>query len=616
MANKKVNIDITTTSNTSGADKAAAALEKIAAQQAKAAARAEEVAARELARAARAEAAAQRAADVETRRQERLVRQTETATQKKEAALRREEVAMARAQAAAEKAAAATERGNQKAITSAEKLAQQTEQLASKESANEARLAQLAADKAKRQTASKMQQAGFQVADIATQVSGGTSLLQAFSQQAPQLLGAFGPTGAIAGAFVGLAALGVQVFFKSGESAKLLSEKADEAAKLIKDGLGEVIRGISEDYDFGKTNMQNAQTYSQTLFDTFVKIAEKQREFSKQSLENSKELRKTELELAESMGLNVDKKNELARSSKEDAAIRKQQLDSDIAAQNEIIAKAELEKQQADEKKQKQQELVDGKTQELEVARIRLNQIEQERAKLKIKADEQKSYLQEAWDLVKAWSFIDDKVRKPGDVSLTSMQTQGAFTATQKLNSPVQTAERSYLEQKVKELDESLKNTGQFGADLVKAIQDSATASINLDTALKTASAEIKSLENTSAVTEIGAAVDLIKTQNEERSAKVETLIQGVNPVTSGEKAAMDVLQAALSDHEIKISEVPKVSAALSTLSAKISEAYQGQSQTVAEMITALNMSVLQSQQNLREIQSIKARLTTNRPIN
>lgn len=46
----------------------------------------------------------------------------------------------------------------------------------------------------------------FQIQDFAVQVAGGTSALRAFSQQAPQLLGAFGPWGAILG--TGAAVLG------------------------------------------------------------------------------------------------------------------------------------------------------------------------------------------------------------------------------------------------------------------------------------------------------------------------------------------------------------------------------------------------------------------------
>ena len=45
-----------------------------------------------------------------------------------------------------------------------------------------------------------LQQIGFQVGDFATQVGAGTSAIQALGQQLPQLLGAFGAFGAIAGA--------------------------------------------------------------------------------------------------------------------------------------------------------------------------------------------------------------------------------------------------------------------------------------------------------------------------------------------------------------------------------------------------------------------------------
>lgn len=62
-----------------------------------------------------------------------------------------------------------------------------------------------------------LQQAGFQVGDFAVQVANGTNSLQAFGQQAPQLLQIFGPLGSIIGAAVAvIAALGV-VAQKSGQ---------------------------------------------------------------------------------------------------------------------------------------------------------------------------------------------------------------------------------------------------------------------------------------------------------------------------------------------------------------------------------------------------------------
>ncbi|EAB6965443.1 phage tail protein [Salmonella enterica subsp. enterica] len=49
-----------------------------------------------------------------------------------------------------------------------------------------------------------MQQAGYQIQDFIVQVQGGQSALVAFSQQGSQLAGAFGPGGAVVGAFIAL----------------------------------------------------------------------------------------------------------------------------------------------------------------------------------------------------------------------------------------------------------------------------------------------------------------------------------------------------------------------------------------------------------------------------
>ncbi|MDJ5248914.1 phage tail protein [Salmonella enterica] len=51
---------------------------------------------------------------------------------------------------------------------------------------------------------SGMQQAGYQIQDFIVQVQGGQSALVAFSQQGSQLAGAFGPGGAVVGAFIAL----------------------------------------------------------------------------------------------------------------------------------------------------------------------------------------------------------------------------------------------------------------------------------------------------------------------------------------------------------------------------------------------------------------------------
>ena len=59
------------------------------------------------------------------------------------------------------------------------------------------------------------QQAGYQVGDFAVQVQGGQSALLAFSQQGGQLLGVFGPGGAVLGAILAVSAAVGGIFLKS-----------------------------------------------------------------------------------------------------------------------------------------------------------------------------------------------------------------------------------------------------------------------------------------------------------------------------------------------------------------------------------------------------------------
>jgi len=81
-----------------------------------------------------------------------------------------------------------------------------------------------------------LQQTGYQVGDFAVQVANGTSAMQAFGQQAPQLLQIFGPIGAIVGAAVSVFAAVAVVFEKTGEAAKKTTPKV----KTLNDAISEL----------------------------------------------------------------------------------------------------------------------------------------------------------------------------------------------------------------------------------------------------------------------------------------------------------------------------------------------------------------------------------------
>lgn len=78
-----------------------------------------------------------------------------------------------------------------------------------------------------------LQQAGFQIGDYAVQVANGTSRMQAFGQQGSQLLGIFGPFGAILGAGVAIvSAFGIAAQ-KSGKSLFDMKKFTEDLAPTI-----------------------------------------------------------------------------------------------------------------------------------------------------------------------------------------------------------------------------------------------------------------------------------------------------------------------------------------------------------------------------------------------
>jgi len=104
-----------------------------------------------------------------------------------------------------------------------------------------------------------LQQAGFQVGDFAVQVANGTNSLQAFGQQAPQLLQIFGPAGAVIGAAVAIiAALGV-VAQKSGKDLSDMGSALGvlqaplaaivESIKVVGAAIGSVFGNMSGEID-------------------------------------------------------------------------------------------------------------------------------------------------------------------------------------------------------------------------------------------------------------------------------------------------------------------------------------------------------------------------------
>ncbi|HCL6635188.1 TPA: tail protein (tape measure) [Citrobacter freundii] len=109
---------------------------------------------------------------------------------------------------------------------------------------------------------SSMQQAGYQVQDFIVQVQGGQSALVAFAQQGSQLAGAFGPGGAVIGAFIALSSVLAGVLITSlngGKNAMDALKDAAEAMDKVINVSQNGVAALSDKYAYlAKTNAEVA----------------------------------------------------------------------------------------------------------------------------------------------------------------------------------------------------------------------------------------------------------------------------------------------------------------------------------------------------------------------
>lgn len=109
---------------------------------------------------------------------------------------------------------------------------------------------------------SSMQQAGYQVQDFIVQVQGGQSALVAFAQQGSQLAGAFGPGGAVVGAFIALSSVIAGVLITSLNGGKTAMDALKDAAEAMDNVINVSINGVaalSDKYAYlAKTNAEVA----------------------------------------------------------------------------------------------------------------------------------------------------------------------------------------------------------------------------------------------------------------------------------------------------------------------------------------------------------------------
>jgi hypothetical protein len=473
--------------------------------------------------------------------------------------------------------------------TGAQQAAQAMDNLAA--SSQKAAVNTTAAGKAAGTGARMFGQAGLQIQDAAVQIGAGTSKLTILSQQLPQLLGAFGPAGAIAGAVVAVGAVATQIFMKMSDDTMSAEEKAKKLAETLEKIADAAKKAVKDDIDFGKQKIEDATTAAQQMADELNNVAENQLKLNQTILNSLTEINEIENELKESRDESVDKFKQLEKEAEQAAAARQKQKDIDLANEQLKVTAAEesltiAKEDLAERQKQKVAAEADLSTQyeALKVARERL---------------------QTAKELVQNRPSAQDIGFSQGDPGVAA-KAAAAAEAKKGLDNNSLAGEVERLRNKVLDMQESVNKTGELSKEVAEAERKVIAVGGELRQAVEDLSTATNQIDIESMTAEAKASNEKRKEEEKLLGDVVKEMTEGVTASTEGQRKALAVINKNLNDGEIDLKEINSTSAALATLGPLISNAIGGNTQKVSQLITIMNTMQAQSNQLQSQINNLK----------
>jgi hypothetical protein len=433
------------------------------------------------------------------------------------------------------------------------------------------------------------QSAGYQVQDFAVQVAGGTSALVAMSQQAPQFLGVFGPGGAIAGALIAVGAIAVKVFMGMADDSANAAEKAALLAEAVEQIGENAAKAVDENIDFGLSQIVLAAEQAENLIGAYQRVTDAQNASTAAALSNTEKLREAELDLARLRGESVDEVKAISDNVAADAAAREEQARQQIAAQNEQLSQAQQQETIAQElflatqSQAIQTELSrQAETRKLEVLRAQRDELQKqasERGKL-----------------------------SEGEIPFA--KTGGAIEAQRQLDDPAFQALIAATEARVNALDAQLSaNGGKIAEAVATTAQGLNDAMANAATVAESIAIEIPKIEQTLQAETIKAEVAGLVETGKQAADEIKLIAESARPENSGQVAAVEALKGAVADGVIAASETSKVAIALQTLNGSINTSIGGVNTNVTQLIQLMGELDRRTVAQKRQIDELQARI-------
>jgi hypothetical protein len=392
------------------------------------------------------------------------------------------------------------------------------------------------------------QGAGYQIQDFAVQVGGGTNALVAFSQQAPQFLGMFGPQGAIAGALVAVGAIAAKVFMQMGDDAQSGAEKADKMAKAI-EKIGENAGKIkSEEIDLGRTAIDEAIKLTAQLAEGFQKASEQERQFSQQAVEGINRLRLAEIEL---------------RKIKGEITPEQAGLQQDEAKQQAILNIAEQQKKAEQEKANEARKIARSAQEEVDARAhaLLVNQQDLDATIEKLAATKQQ--LIDLKNLTAQTEYISTQYGN------FPVPTQAAKQAEQTLASTPFDTEIAALEARVESLAKA--TSGTLYQDLVRSAEALTQAQIAAQQIAAQVTGQVEQIDLKAQEQIIIENTAQMESQSKANADLLRSTFENVQPLNQAQQEGLMLIDRALIDGKLLATEAQDVQKGISLVIANAS---------------------------------------------
>lgn len=455
--------------------------------------------------------------------------------------------------------------------------------------------------KQSQRTAYTIGNVGNQIQDVAVQIESGTSALRIFSQQAPQIAGAFGPYGAVGGALLALGALAFKTFSEMGRKGLEVSDQLEFMATAV-DKVAEIASDFSKmDIDFALKGIKASTDQAKLLANALDDSEKSANDFTTKSLANFEKVRLALVELAKLNGKQVDSVDEAKAREEAASAARLNQANLDIQAQQKRQEAASLAATSAQLELDRTNELADLQKQKIEDADKLIARLREQRDLLKKQNEEQLKN-----DAVNISAAAINPVM--GGVAIYKAIQSKDVRDTNKSTVDNQL---KLLDSQINDLESSIGKGGTISTAVANAAAQLEAAQMEAKDIAQSVATEIEIIKQSFNADEIKSKVTLAGEQATAVSKEISAVIDSFEPTNTAQKTAIDNLKGATADNQILANETLTTAAQLNALARALPSAETAKQAT----ITALLNKVQELQNDLNATNTQVNKLTAQKTI-